>query len=123
MSERMTSSQRAQDVVTRLRRTVHRLVSDAENARIDEQRWLAGYEAQQLLWYALDDLGDLVALLDHLDDEEDYYTDEIEQRARALADRMRARRIARKLERVQGRTPEEAEMYLERAAELRQVAR
>lgn len=82
-------------------------------------RWLIGYDASILLRHLLDACELLVFAIpsDH-DFDEDLF-DEIERDSRRLAKLIHNRRIAGKLSEVEGRTTEEAEAFLARAARLR----
>lgn len=105
---------RALDSATRFGRAVALLRAQAEHAPNESERWLAGYEADALLWKVLGDARDLI---DVLNDDSD--AEEATLQARALYEALRARRLARKLENITGRTPEEAEAFRAKARELR----
>ena len=109
----VSGRKRAADAATRIERAVAVLRHEAESATNDSARWLVGYDAATLLWRVLLDLRSLVDLL----------SDEVgfdsEPQARALYETLRARRLAAKLEQVEGRTPEEAAAFLAKASELR----
>jgi hypothetical protein len=107
---------RALDAATRFGTAVVLLRHQAEHARNESERWLAGYEAEALLWKVLSDARLLVDVLN----DEDSSDDEVQRQARALYEALRARRLARKLEQVEGRTPEEAAAFKEKARELRE---
>lgn len=117
----MTTSQRVRDVISRLRGTCDLLRWDAEHPTHKEHAWLISYDAEQLLWHALMDMESIIDLMVEDDEDEDnYYPEEIEKFARRITDKLRARRIARKLENVEGRTPEEAQAFLDAAARMRE---
>jgi hypothetical protein len=80
----------------------------------DEARWLVGYETEQMLTAILSEAEVLVPLLV----EEDLVVP-VEVEARKLAEALRRHRVAMKLEQTQGRTPEEAEAFRRKAADLR----
>lgn len=105
------SRRRAHDAATRFSRAVGLLRAQAE---LERERWLAGYEAETLLWKVLGDARDLVPVLN-----DDSDAAEAERAARALFEALKARRLALRLENVTGRTPEEAEMFRAKAEELR----
>lgn len=93
-----------------------RLSAHGEQARTADERWLVGYEATRLLESVLGDAQFLVCLLD------DDQIEDVERKAKSLAALLRARRLAGKLENVEGRTPEEAATFTAAAARLRAVS-
>jgi hypothetical protein len=99
---------------TWLQKATALLSSNAAAARDADQRWLVGYDAEQLLRQLLWRADELVGLLP------DDLLDDVLRDARALTERLRAQRLASKLENVEGRTVEEAAMFTERAAQLRE---
>lgn len=105
---------RTVDAATRFSRAVIFLRHSAENPVNDSERWLAGYEAEQLLWKTLPEALSLVDILNEDGDLED-----LAGKAKALTEALRSRRLAGKLERVEGRTAAESRLFLERARELR----
>jgi hypothetical protein len=90
---------------------------EAGRATSPEERWLVGYDAERLLSKLLYEAGLLVPSVneDQLEDVTRY--------ARELASALRDRRIAGKLENVEGRTAPEAEAFRARAAKLRERSR
>lgn len=109
-----TTVTRAKDAATRFDRAVASLRYEASEAKPDgERRWLVGYEAGHLLRSVLSNSELLVDLLNADGG------DEAEAAAKAVYETLRARRIAAKLEAVEGRTPEEAELFRAKARELR----
>lgn len=107
-------NRRSQDAATRFSRATSLLTYAADNSPNDAERWLAGYAAENLLWKVL---WDARALIDVLNDDSDAH--EIQLHVRALHEMLRARRLASKLENVEGRTPDEAKAFLAKAQELR----
>lgn len=108
------SVRRAHDATTRFNRAVLYLAYEAGEARDgSERRWLVGYEANTMLWKALADARMLAGLLN------DDAGDDAEHAAKVLYETLRARRLAAKLENVEGRTPEEAEAFRAKAREIR----
>jgi hypothetical protein len=79
----------------------------------EERKWAVGFYAEQLLAGVLDDAERLAKMVN------DDSLGEVAPAAAALAARLRARRLAFKLENVEGRTPEEAQAFRARAEELR----
>lgn len=77
------------------------------------QQWLVGYEAERLLIRTLDDAETLVELLNA------EQTADVEERARALAKALKDRRLSYTMLEVAGRTPEESEAFMKKAASLR----
>lgn len=107
---------RAHDAATRLNHAVLFLMFEARKGSPNsERRWLVGYEAETLLSKALSDAEALVPLLNA------DAGDEAEHTAKRLYDALRARRLAAKLDQVEGRTPEEAEAFKAKARKLRAV--
>lgn len=106
---------KALDAATRFKRAAILLHYHAENAPNESARWLMGYEAEALLASVLSEAELLVDVLN----EEDSAEDEVQRHARALYEMLKARSLARKLELIEGRTPEEAEAFLAKAQELR----
>jgi hypothetical protein len=98
---------------TWLAKTVALLRAAHEEARADEARWVVGYHAGQLLYAVVSEAESLLPLLNDED------LDEALRRVGVFADALRDRELALKLENVAGRTPEEAEAFLAKAAELR----
>lgn len=116
MTDLSATLRRVKDATTRFNRAVLYLAHEADQGSpASERRWLVGYEANAMLWKTLADARMLVGLLnDDVDGEAEYA-------AKALYDLLKARRVAAKLENVEGRTPEEAEAFLAKARELRDV--
>ena len=111
-----SSLRRAKDASTRFNRAVLFLAHEADMGQPhSERRWLIGYEANTLLWKTLADARMLVGLLN------DDVDDEAEHAAKTLYEALRARRLAAKLEQVEGRTDAEAETFQAKARELRGV--
>lgn len=104
----------------RLRRTAETWLAKAAAAisalgehRNEHVRAVAGWEAAELLARVLDDAEHLVALVD-----EDRLED-VERKAKAVYVAARARRLAGKLDRTDGRTDAETAAFARKAAELR----
>lgn len=104
---------RVNDAATRYTRTVSLLLHARHKATSSEIEWLVGYEAETLLRKVLYDADSLVGLLN------DDAGEDIERHAEMIFKTLRARRIAAKLEQVEGRMPEEAEAFQAKARELR----
>lgn len=105
---------RAKDAATRVDRAATFLRHEASEATPNsERRWLIGYEAENLLWNVLRDAHSLVDLLN------DDQGDGAEAAAKTVYEALRARRLAAKLDDVEGRTPEEAAAFQAKARELR----
>lgn len=114
MADLVTTLRRAKDATTRFNAAVLFLAHNADMARPNsERRWVVGYEANTLLCKVLGDAQMLITLLN------DDAGDDAEEAAKTLYGALRARRIAAKLDNVEGRTPEEAEAFLAKAKELR----
>lgn len=84
----------------------------AERATNAEQRWLIGYEAEQLLCTALDEFEALVSLLDA------DQVAEVEERLKRFDAKLGRQRRLFKLQNVEGRSPEEAALFRAKAVEL-----
>lgn len=100
--------------VTWVRKTTALLAAQGRAASSTTERWLVGYEASQLLEAVLSEAETLAGLL-----VEEHHAEDAERRARDLAALLRRSRLAGKLSNVEGRTPEEASAFLEKAEALR----
>lgn len=104
---------------TYVRKAVARLRYDHEHpatfADGSSTRWLTGYDAEALMRGTLDEIDMLVPLLN---DDMEFFTEELERKARDLARSLWAHRLAAKMADVRGRTPEEAEAFAAKVREL-----
>jgi hypothetical protein len=83
-------------------------------ARTEDERWLLGYDASQVVWLALNEIETLSEIIP------DDLLDPAHEAAARLANRLRARRLAAQLDgNLTGRTPEEAAAFRAKAEELR----
>lgn len=89
------------------------LVGEHERARNDSERWLVGYEAAGLIGSLLDQIEMLAPLL-----KEDQI-EEAAEHAKRFAATARLLRLAPKLARVEGRSPEEAATFERSATAIR----
>lgn len=88
--------------------------SEASSGDMNEtQQWLFGYEAYNYLIKVLDNVDSLSALLTDEDQ-----INEVAEKANHLNHRLRALRLQFKLTNVEGRMPEEAKAYLDKANSL-----
>jgi hypothetical protein len=101
---------------TRVRRAASKLIWAKVNSRPTEHemRWLLGYEAARLSQEMLDAAGEMAALVTDEDQIED-----LRRGVRDLGQALRRSALASKLEETEGRTPEEREAFLAKAATLR----
>ena len=88
-------------------------------ATMSEQRWLIGYEAEQLLWVLLDESEVLVGLLHKDFSNDEYLLRDIERKSKLIARLIRDRRLAAMMDDTNGRTVEEAATFTAKAKELR----
>lgn len=88
------------------------LLLNADPRNRDEQ-WLIGYDAARFMTDVLGELEMLAPLLGP-------HADDVQVAAVNLYGTVKRARLAEKLEHVEGRTPEEAASFLDKAARLRQ---
>lgn len=93
------------------------LTHHSAEAKTPETSWLLGSEAASLMVIALSDFELLVPLL--LDEDQ---IEDVDRELRYFSTAMRRHRLSRKLENVEGRTPEEKKLFAQKAAELRSNA-
>lgn len=96
------------------RKTTALLLREHENARNADEAWLAGYDAAQFVSDLVDAADELVRIIPA-----DHQLADVEQAAKALHASLRHHRLAAALDDPSGRTPEEAETFRAKAAELR----
>lgn len=113
MNARQLRRQIVRTAATRIRSAAVRIEHAAASDTAAEGRWLAGYEAAELFRAALD-AAERLALVVNDDD-----VDEVLERTLSVAKYLRGRRLASKLDQVDGRTPEEAAAFRRKAEELR----
>lgn len=107
---------RAKDAGTRFQHAVQFLMYEArQGSPHSERRWLVGYHSGLLLEQVM---GDAECLIPLVNEEQ---VEDCERVARTVYEALRARRLASKLEQVEGRTPEEAAAFQEKARRLRSV--
>lgn len=107
---------RAKDAGTRFNRAVLFLMYEADKGTPRGERpWLIGYHSGLLLEQVMGDAKSLVPLLNKES------VEDCERVAKTVYEALRARRLASKLEQVEGRTPEEAAAFQEKARRLRSV--
>jgi len=115
MSERASTHMTVTVGATYVAKAVSMIRRDAEGPS-EPLRELTVYEARDFTWRVISEIEQLADLIP-LDGYEDEW---IERDARRLADRIRSRRLAAKLSNVEGRTPEEAAAFRDKAERLLQ---
>ena len=81
-------------------------------------RFLAGYEAQRLLDEILSAAEELVPMLNYRDEDCAYFIEESRKKVRDISQELRNAALYVKLSNTEGRTPEEAKAYREKAGNL-----
>lgn len=113
IEQRQKAEQYIRDATTRFKRAC-RLLRDNESERG------FGYTTEYFMWQVVSELLDIVELLpEHDDPEDDYQQEDIRRDVQKLHSTLKSKNLAKKLERTNGRTPEEQAAFQAKAAELR----
>lgn len=107
------SQQYVKDATSRFQGACDRLSGNAG------ERWV-GFTTEYFMYQVVSRLLEIVELLpDHEDEDDAYMQEDIRRDVQQLHSTLRSRNIAKKLERTNGRTPEEQATFAAKAAELR----